>query len=499
MTGGVAIGEIRLYHAPVDSINESITNNPGMEAARFQTACKEVCEHWTALSLKLDEGGNNDAALILRAQKMLLLDEALTGEIRSMIENGATAEHAVASVFEKAIGDLKKKETPAASHEADLSDIQNALTDALTHQAREEETDFAAGSEQHILVASKLTPYELLRLDTKRIAGLVLLTDAERSHTVLLAKSLSIPVLLCAKDTKIDCDTSCALLDAETGCLTLDANEEDIKDAQRRMEVKEGDHLPEQPADNSLVNLYVNVNTMQEAFDDRAALSCGIGLLRTEFLFASQSGNVTEEEQMSAYGRILKAFSPKPVTIRIFDTHAEKRNDDVTDAIIDTQLRALIRASVNGSLTILIPMVKTLKEVQAWKQRLALTREALNQEGITGGTYRFGVMIETLEAVSQIDEIAQCVDAISIGSNDLLRALEGQGEAAGNQDAALMEMIKQIVRAANAHEIPVCLCGDLATDERQTQALLKAGVANLSVPVQYLLRTRKHIRELHLT
>ena len=174
------------------------------------------------------------------------------------------------------------------------------------------------------------------------------------------------------------------------------------------------------------IHLYANIGGVSDVAAVLENDAEGIGLFRSEFLYLQNNDYPTEEEQFSAYRRVLEMMAGKRVIIRTMDIGADKKIDYFhldeeenpalgyrairicldRQEIFRTQLRALYRASIYGRLAVMIPMIASRWEVVEVKRIMAEVRSELDAQEIPYGEIELGVMIETPAAVMIADELA---------------------------------------------------------------------------------------------
>lgn len=388
------------------------------------------------------------------------------------------------------------------------------------------ETGIAANGEPAILFADDLLPSEVLQLDKTHVAAVVMRSGTPYSHASILLRAMDIPTV-CNTATDgfseveensdslviVDGDAGTVIISPdETTVHTYEAKQKENKAASDTTNAATAESVTTQ--DGKTITLSANINRLSEISDAIKTGTDGIGLFRSEFLFLDADDYPTEDEQFEIYKSAVTQMQGKRVVIRTLDIGADKtpayfhfsdeeRNNPENRGIrlclnrgnrpdfFRTQLRALLRASAYGNLAILYPMVTTLEEVQAAKKIVSECKNELAAEQIPYGNPQQGVMIETPEAVRLSDALANEADFFSIGTNDLMRHFLTHGQTAEqtaqstNEPEPLPQDILQAIKTTveNAHKanIPVSVCGELATDTAYTETLLKLGVDELSV------------------
>ena len=252
----------------------------------------------------------------------------------------------------------------------------------------------------------------------------------------------------------------------------------------------------------------------------------GIGLFRSEFIYLESEDYPAEERQFSIYRRVVEAMAGKRVVIRTLDIGADKQTAYfglegeenpalgyrairiclTRPEIFKTQLRAILRASAFGPVSILFPMIISPEEVREAKTLLAACRAELKREGVPAGELEIGVMIETPAAVMLAEELAEEADFFSIGTNDLTQytlALDRQNPSLDRfydpRHPAVLRMIRHTLEAGHRHGCRVCICGELGSDQTMTETFMRMGIDELSVSPSAILPLRKLIRGLDLS
>ena len=370
-----------------------------------------------------------------------------------------------------------------------------------------------------IVVAEDLSPGEVAQVTRESVAGFVTETGSRTSHVTIMARSLEIPAVVAvgAELVRELADGVTLILDGRTGRVIVDPDPTTIAEYQKQLadlkalsrELFRYVDLPAETKDGVAMSLLANVDQLEEARDALRYGAEGIGLYRTEFLFLNRHDLPGEDEQCGAYARILAAVSPYTATIRTLDLGGEKvptgleLSEEANPAlglrgirmshhrpdVFRTQLRALLRASTQGKLKILLPMVSSLAEVEAARAALDAAKRELTREGVAfDRDVPLGVMIETPAAAMIVDLIAPYADFLSIGTNDLVQytlAVDRSNEQVAYLYEPLhpahLRMIQRIGQAARRSGIVVGMCGEMAGDPLHVWILLALGIRELSM------------------
>ena len=456
---------------------------------------------------------------------MMVEDEAYSGMVESMIgSEKVTAAYAVAATGRHYAQMLAQMEDPYfRSRSEDIIEITDRLTDALLGNRHE-----VTLTEPVILMAEDLAPGETMQLDHSRILGIVTHYGSENSHAAILARTMNLPAItgIAIRD---EWDGREAVIDGENGLLIVDPDEEtkaSYEEKIRRKKLEEEElaamlPLPCVTKSGVKVPLLANVGSVADAAAAAEKGAEGIGLLRTEFLCLAGDAYPTEEQQLETYKSVLSAIQGKPVTIRTFDLGSdmsapfmqlpEETNPDLGYRAIRislaeeepfrAQLRAILRASAFGQVSVLYPMISAEWEIRRIGSIFREEKERLTAAGVAVGEVRQGVMIETPAAAIVCDRLVPYVDFVSIGTNDLTQYLLAADRrnpyVAPYYDPhheAVMRTIAHVVKTAHEAGVSVSVCGELAADVTATQELLRMGVDALSAAPGALASVKRCVR-----
>lgn len=524
--GGIAIGRLSIYNKKENQVKREKITDVEAEITRFTDAKETAKEQLKGFYEKaVKEVGEVNAA-IFEVHQMMLDDldyvESITNMIRTQEVN---AEFAVASTgdnFSKmfaAMDDDYMKERAA-----DVKDISNRVISILQNA----ENGSVTGEKPVILLADDLAPSETVQLDKSKVLSFVTRHGSTNSHTAILARTMNIPALI-GIDFSEDVNGKMGIVDGYTGKLYIEPDEETMKKYEAKkaedenkkrllLELKGKENVT---LDGKKINLYANIGGVADVANALSNDAGGIGLFRSEFLYLESEDYPTEEAQFAAYKTVAENMAGKKVIIRTLDIGADKQVDYFhmekeenpamgyrairicldRPEIFKTQLRAIYRASYYGTISIMFPMIISVKEVKRIKEIVAEVKAELTTEGIPFKDCELGIMIETPAAVMISDLLAEEVDFFSIGTNDLTQytlAIDRQNPKLDNfydsHHEAILRMLQMVVDNGHKHGCWVGICGELGADTTLTSTFLKMGFDELSVSPAMILRVREEIR-----
>ncbi|RHE97091.1 phosphoenolpyruvate--protein phosphotransferase [Roseburia inulinivorans] len=524
--GGIAIGRLSIYNKKENQVKREKITDVEAEITRFTDAKETAKEQLKGFYEKaVKEVGEVNAA-IFEVHQMMLDDldyvESITNMIRTQEVN---AEFAVASTgdnFSKmfaAMDDDYMKERAA-----DVKDISNRVISILQNA----ENGSVTGEKPVILLADDLAPSETVQLDKSKVLSFVTRHGSTNSHTAILARTMNIPALI-GIDFSEDVNGKMGIVDGYTGKLYIEPDEETMKKYEAKkaedenkkrllLELKGKENVT---LDGKKINLYANIGGVADVANALSNDAGGIGLFRSEFLYLESEDYPTEEAQFAAYKTVAENMAGKKVIIRTLDIGADKQVDYFhmekeenpamgyrairicldRPEIFKTQLRAIYRASYYGTISIMFPMIISVKEVKRIKEIVAEVKAELTTEGIPFKDCELGIMIETPSAVMISDLLAEEVDFFSIGTNDLTQytlAIDRQNPKLDSfydsHHEAILRMLQMVVDNGHKHGCWVGICGELGADTTLTSTFLKMGFDELSVSPAMILRVREEIR-----
>ena len=421
---------------------------------------------------------------------------------------------------------------------ARIDDIRVVGTRLIRNLTKTPFTSVGKLPEGTVLLADELSPADTALMDPARIAGFATALGGAESHTAIMARALGIPAVLgCAGLLHGICPGDFIIINGFAGTVTVNPSAETLAHYQTQLDSLAREkrqlslvrQLPAVTRDGIEISLQANLELPRELEQAVEIGAAGIGLVRTEFLFMNRETAPTEDEQVEALLQLVRGMRGREVTVRTLDIGGDKlayslRGITAVSAnpalglrairlglkhreILETQLAAILRASLEGPVRILLPMISTLTEVRDTRALLEATAERLRGAGIRvpARLPPLGIMIEVPGAALAADAFAAEAEFFAIGTNDLTQytlAIDRGDEQVAHLynpvHPAVLRLIQFATEAALRAGIPVSVCGEIAGDPRYTPLLLGLGIRTLSMVPASLPRVKRRLRLLTL-
>jgi len=530
LNGGLGVGEAVLHVTDL-SIDDLIADDPAAERRKLHEAFAEM--HGSLDDLlagnALAEGGEHRD--VLETYRLIAEDAGWLTRIEDAIETGLTAEAAVQKVQNDIRARMASVSDPYLRERVhDLDDLARRL---LLHlMGNVGDPSVKQLPDQAIVIARSMGPAELLDFDHDRLAGLVLEEGSPTSHVAIIARALDIPVVGRTLDVLQQVDEGDrVVVDADNhqifirpGADVLTAFEEGVRHAaDQRVRYAELIDLPAESRDGVAVELGVNAGLLIDLAHVADWNADGVGLFRTEIAFMARSKLLGVDEQTALYREVFDQANDKPVLFRTLDIGGDKvlphwgaadgenpamgwraiRVSLDRPALMRQQLRALIRAADGRDLYVMFPMIAEVAEFEAAHALLdtELDRERTMAHPLPGKV-SVGAMLEVPSLAFQLPSLLERADFVCVGSNDLAQFLfahdRGDARLAGRYDMLspiVLKFLADIVTQCDAKNVPVSLCGEMASRPLEAMALLGLGFRRLSMspaalgPVKAMLRS----------
>jgi len=483
------------------------------EIERLHEALRACRQQIEAVKSRLPHGEHRQ---ILKAQQMMLRDPDLIGRTEALIRDElANAEWALTAVTDQILEVLgQADDSYFRERGSDLTFLTENVLQALLGE-HGDEINPPPGS---VVVAHDLSPADTARLHRCQVVGLVTGLGGRTSHSAIMARSLQIPAVVGVDDVLASVDAGdLVVVDGVRGRVVIRPEPGEVATAQAERDrhlafeqkVRKEHAFPAISQDGLHVRVRANIAISEEIELAQRHGAEGIGLFRSEYMFMDRDSLPTEEEHYRMAKHVLRRCAPYPVVLRTFDLGGDKparliemeeeRNPAMgmrslrlalrEREIFLAQLRGLLRAGVHGPLAIMLPLVGSVDELTAGLEAIEEARAQLAGAGVAhADDVDVGIMIETPAAALTADILAERVDFLSIGTNDLIQytlAIDRENEAVSYLyqplHPAILRLIKHVAEAAAKNDVPVSLCGEMAADPRYTWVLVGLGVGELSM------------------
>ncbi|HEY2330233.1 MAG TPA: phosphoenolpyruvate--protein phosphotransferase [Verrucomicrobiae bacterium] len=504
------------------------------EAKRFEQSLVRTRQQIIEIQRRVSTTMSSSEADIFDAHLLMLEDRVLIEEVIKIIrKEKANADYAFHTASDRYIAVLEAVEDEyLRERAADLRDLTNRVLDNLLEV--KDQFDLRHLNEPCILVGHELSPSMTAQLDRKFILGFVTDIGGKTSHTAILSRSMDIPAVVGAQNISEELETGdYALLDGYNGTVIVNPTDQTLFEygqlakikASLDQKLREVQNQPAVTLDGRTIHLSANIEDQHDIAGVIAHGAEGVGLFRTEFLFINRENLPAEEEQFQVYREVAAAVKPHSVIIRTLDIGGDKFASHLQLAqemnpflgwrairfclaqpeLFRAQIRAILRASAEGNVRLMYPMISGLDELSQANALVEKCKAELRAENVPfAENLEIGAMIEIPSAVLIADTLAKRVKFFSIGSNDLIQytlAADRTNERVSHlyepTHPAILRLIKMTVEAAHANGIWCGVCGEIAGDPVLAPLLVGLGVDELSAApavidqVKYIIRRLK--------
>ena len=526
---GIGIGYAKILKNDEIKLTNFKVDDKENELKYFRKCLNDVVKDTQNVVEKL----SGTEADIMNAYLMILQDPTLTTETERLIqEEGYNAGYATKIGFETVEEVFKNMDDEYMSARA--SDIEDMKNRGINKIANKSELDLSNLPENTILIGTDISTSDTAKLNLNSIAGIIIENGSENSHVSIMARTHEIPAIVGAKNILKEIkDDMYIALNGETGEIYVNPSNEQIKNLtniKKELETEKEELVKYKDKetitkDGYKTEVFANIGTpkdMDKVLENGAE---GIGLFRSEFLYMDSDSMPTEEEQFNAYKEVLEKAGDRQVIIRTLDIGGDKDlkylNLEKEDnpflgyrairiclrepEIFKIQLRALLRASAYGKLSIMLPMISSITEIRDAKKIIEEVKQELkDRKEKFDENIKVGIMIEIPAAAIMAEDLAKECDFFSIGTNDLIQytvAVERGNEKISDLytkfHPAVIRLIKMAIDGAHKSNKFCGMCGEAAADERFIPLLIGLGLDEFSMNPTKMLNARKMIRNLN--
>lgn len=529
--GGIEIGKIAFYKRNERQIKRWHVEDTKAEVERFEAAKQKAMDQLQELYENAVKDVGEENAMLFEMHQIMLEDLDYNESIHHMIMvQEVNAEYAVSQTsdnFTKMFSEMD--DAYMQGRAADIKDISERVLGVLIGVGQ-------SGIDTKvpvIVAADDLVPSETIQLDKGKVLGFATMYGSVNSHTAILARTMNLPAIVgLGEALKREYDGALVIIDGFEGKMYIDPDEQTLADAkqrkakehEKRMLLRQFKGKEAVTQSGRKIKLYANIGSSTDVGLVLQNDAEGIGLFRSEFLYLENHTFPTEEQQFAVYKMVAENMGGRKVIIRTLDIGADKQPDYFglgeeenpalgyrgiriclkQPEIFKTQLRALLRASFYGQISIMFPMIISIHEVRQIKKYLEEVKAELKSERFPfKEDIEIGIMIETPAAVMVSRQLAKEVDFFSIGTNDLSQytlAIDRQNpeldEFYDAHHPAVLSLIQMAADSAHAEGKWIGICGELGADLELTELFLDMGIDELSVSPAMILPLRKHVCEM---
>jgi phosphotransferase system enzyme I (PtsP) len=520
---GLVEGKALPIWSDMDTVAETIVNTGSIEKEKeaFEKALLHSQNQLKIIQRSISFGDTEMVSLIFTAQMYMLKDSSFLDKMRQEIAEGLSASDAVLKVIGSYADRFSSMiETRLAEKAQDVRDLGFRI---LSNMAQPEREGF--NYQDQIVLARHIFPSDLFRLAVEGVAGVVLRGAGVTAHIAILARSLSVPLLISDDKSLLNIPEGLPLLlDVSNGKLYVRPDDKTRKEVWGKSRNKK--HVPESYilkghlSDGLSVSVHANINILKDAEDALREGAEGIGLYRSEFPFILKNDFLSEEQQFRLYRSIVDSQKGKPIILRTADIGGDKLLQGRSEAesnpflgvrgirfslanleMFRDQIRAMLRAGTKADLGIMLPMVSGVEEVLQARDELELCIRQLRERGEPFNEKpKLGAMIELPSAAMSVRELAEVTDFLSIGSNDLImyllavdRTNENLSHLYRSHHPTVLRVLATIIEEASEGGGDISVCGDIASDPHLIPVLVGMGIRKLSVSPALIEPVKKRL------
>ena len=533
---GIAIGKAYNYRISQNYVSKHHVFDTDAELLRLEEAFNAVKNSLKDTYIKASTETGESNASIFEVYQLILDDATIRESINeSIIRYNINAEYAVTSAYKKYIKIIK--DTNDSYQKERIEDIKDIYKQVISELNKNKiiKTELStlanniAFNEPVIVFADELTPSEIINIDKSGIAGFVINKGSITSHSIILLKSMGFPVIIGIKYHS-SMENKMCIIDGDNSELFIGPDDDFISHYSRmkcekeleQNELLEAVNKKILTKDGKHILLLANIVDNSELSKIEEYNADGVGLFRSEILYIKNEYFPSEEYLFNVFKNTAKALGSKKLVIRTLDIGLDKipefilkdasitYNNNIRGVefclrnpeIFKTELRAIIRASAYGNVSIMYPMVNSPETLTKIKEIVNEITSEFDKKGIKYGDFSQGAMIETKEAVINSELISREADFISIGSNDLADDLfnpnhdrKSLASLTEENYKELLDNIKTIISNGHIYNKKVEICGELASNLKYLNNMIDMDIDALSVIPDEILSIRKEILE----
>lgn len=530
---GIGIAPAYLLVDPDLSYDKVKVDDTAAEYARVEQAFQDSIEELTQIKENAKDRLGEEELGVFDAHIAILSDPEMLGQIKDDIENNHTgAEEAVDKVT-TAFADMLAAMTDNAYMQERAADVKDVAKRAMSHLLGKQLPNIAGINSPVVIVAHEITPSDTSQMDAKFVKGIVTDLGGRTSHAAIMSRTLRIPAIVGSNEITTSVEHGqMMIVDGLNGDAIIDPSDDQVKEYEAKAEAFEAERAewaklvdaPSVSKDGKEFEIAANIGTPDDTEDAVKQDADGVGLFRSEFLYMDNDHMPSEDEQFEAYKKAVVGMNGKPVVVRTMDIGGDKPLDYMPlpkeenpflgyrairicldrPELFKTQLRALVRASEFGPVSIMFPMIATVAELRQAKAIFEEAKAEVQKDhpGL-GDDVKIGMMIEIPLAALNAAQLAKEVDFFSIGTNDLIQysfAADRGNEAVSYLyqplNPAFLSLVKHVITSAHENGAKAAMCGEMAGDEMALPLLMGMGLDEYSMSATSILRTRSMMKKL---
>ncbi len=491
------------------------------EIKRLKTTFKKTLAELAIIKSKISPSIKKNIGLFLDTHILLVSDKTFLDSIKSRItENLNSSEWAIHTEYLNIKESFENIEDLYIKQRID--DVNHVVKMLLNNLIiKKDKVNIISKIFNNVIVVTDdLSPADVIITHESKGLGLISEYGGRSSHSSILTRSLELPSIVGVKNLlKIVKNDDYLILDGDEGLIFINPEKDLIKHYQnlKKSYLKKKKVLSTVltkkniSLDKEKLEIMANLELPQELKIISEKNIDGIGLFRTEYLYANRNDFPTENEQFFAYKQIVKKMKNNPVIFRTLDIGADKEIPDNVktgsiahnpalglrgiryslgnQVIFINQVKAILRAGFYGTVKIMLPMITNFSEISDAKKLIDIAKNNLKSEKKKfGDNVEIGIMVEVPSCAVLANRFAKQVDFFSIGTNDLVQytlAIDRVDDEVNYLydpiNSAVLNLIKIVIDAGAKNEIPVSLCGEMAGDSSYTRLLLGLGLKSFSM------------------
>ncbi|MEE6665214.1 phosphoenolpyruvate--protein phosphotransferase [Limosilactobacillus fermentum] len=530
---GIGIAPAYLLVDPDLSYDKVKVDDTAAEYARVEQAFQDSIEELTQIKENAKDRLGEEELGVFDAHIAILSDPEMLGQIKDDIENNHTgAEEAVDKVT-TAFADMLAAMTDNAYMQERAADVKDVAKRAMSHLLGKQLPNIAGINSPVVIVAHEITPSDTSQMDAKFVKGIVTDLGGRTSHAAIMSRTLRIPAIVGSNEVTTSVEHGqMMIVDGLNGDAIIDPSDDQVKEYEAKAEAFEAERAewaklvdaPSVSKDGKEFEIAANIGTPDDTEDAVKQGADGVGLFRSEFLYMDNDHMPSEDEQFEAYKKAVVGMNGKPVVVRTMDIGGDKPLDYMPlpkeenpflgyrairicldrPELFKTQLRALVRASEFGPVSIMFPMIATVAELRQAKAIFEEAKAEVQKDHLgLGDDVKIGMMIEIPLAALNAAQLAKEVDFFSIGTNDLIQysfAADRGNEAVSYLyqplNPAFLSLVKHVITSAHENGAKAAMCGEMAGDEMALPLLMGMGLDEYSMSATSILRTRSMMKKL---